>query len=101
VTHSATRFDVVDAPEQFDQVLLIIDFPSGAWTPSHSPGGVFYVTVLDGEISKRISAAPADVDTYPTGSTFTSDPGEYIEVGNASPASARIIATAVLPRERR
>src|SRR5580765_365854 len=47
VTHSATRFDVVDAPEQFDQVLSIVDFPSGAWTPSHSPGGDFYVTVPD------------------------------------------------------
>jgi quercetin dioxygenase-like cupin family protein len=56
------------------------------------------VTVLDGEISKRIPAAPGDAETYRTGSTFTSDPGEYIEVGNANPASARIIAAAVLPK---
>ena len=39
VSQFATRFDVVDAPEQFDQVLMVIDFPSGAWTPSHTPGG--------------------------------------------------------------
>jgi hypothetical protein len=39
------RFDVVDAPEQFDRVLLIIDFPGGAWTPSHALGGYLYATV--------------------------------------------------------
>ena len=39
VSHFPTRFDVVDAPTQFDQVLMVIDFPSGAWTPPHAPGG--------------------------------------------------------------
>src|SRR5258708_8919563 len=29
----------VDAPEQFDQVLMIIDFPAGTWPPPHTPGG--------------------------------------------------------------
>jgi hypothetical protein len=58
VSHLATRFDVVDAPEQFDRVLLIIDFPGGAWTPSHTSGGYLYVTVIDGEISTRTPGRP-------------------------------------------
>lgn len=98
VTHLATRFDVLDAPAQYDQVLMIIDFPSGAWTPSYTSAGTFYLTVLDGEIAMRVSAAPQHVETYPAGSTFTSDAGESIEVGNDSPTSARVIATAMLPK---
>jgi quercetin dioxygenase-like cupin family protein len=96
VSHFATRFDVVDAPEQFDRVLLIIDFPGGAWTPSHTPGGPLYVTVIDGEISTRTAGTPGE--TYAAGSAFTANPGEYLELGNASAANARVIATAVLPK---
>jgi quercetin dioxygenase-like cupin family protein len=98
VSHFATRFDVVDAPEQFDQLLLIIDFPGGAWTPSHSPGGSLYVTVIDGELSTRTLEAPGNEATYPAGSTFTASPGEFIEFGNATAAGARVIATALLPK---
>jgi hypothetical protein len=53
-THFPTRFDVVDAPAQFDQMLMIIDFPSGTWTPPHTPGGYVYATVIEGEISSRV-----------------------------------------------
>src|ERR1051326_6775607 len=59
VTRHASRFDVVDAPEQFDRVLLVIDFPSGAWTPSHTPGGNLYVSVIDGEIA-TLKELPAE-----------------------------------------
>ena len=98
VSHFPTRFDVVDAPNQFDRVLMIIDFPSGAWTPSHAPGGYLYVTVIDGEVSTRTVGAPGHEDTYPAGSAFTANPGEYLELGNASTANARVIATALLPK---
>ena len=99
VSHFATRFDVVDAPEQFDRVLLIIDFPAGAWTPSHAPGGNLYVTVIDGEISTRTAGGPGQSHTYPAGAAFTATAGEYLEVGNATAANAaRVIATALLPK---
>jgi quercetin dioxygenase-like cupin family protein len=98
VSHFATRFDVVDAPEQFDRVLLIIDFPGGAWTPSHAPGGYLYATVIEGEISTRTAGAPGHDETYPAGSTFTANAGEYLELGNTSAATARVIATALLPK---
>src|SRR5712691_652385 len=54
VSHFVTRFDVVDAPEQFDQVLMIVDFPVGTWTPPHTPGGYVYTTVIEGEIATRM-----------------------------------------------
>src|ERR1700704_4745080 len=97
VSHFATRFDIVDAPEQFDRVLLIIDFPGGAWTPSHTPGGYLYVTVIEGNLSTRTVGSGYE-DTYPAGSAFIANPGEYVELGNASTANARVIATALLPK---
>ena len=89
VSHFPTRFDVVDAPNQFDRVLMIIDFPSGAWTPPHAPGGSLYMTVIEGELSTRNMGAPGQADTYQAGSTFTADPGEYLELGNVGAANAR------------
>jgi len=126
VSHFATRFDVVDAPEQFNQVLMVVDFPVGAWTPPHTPGGYVYTTVIDGEITTRIVGMPerdscdtggdrllyAGLNswiaaeprmgpcleaTYRAGSTFFEKPGEYVQVGNASAAGARVISTAMLP----
>jgi quercetin dioxygenase-like cupin family protein len=99
VSHFATRFDVVDPPEQFDQVLLIIDFPSGAWTPVHTPGGYLYTTVVGGEVSTRTLGTTGSVDTYQAGDTFIETPGEYLAVGNASTGSARVISTAMLPKD--
>jgi quercetin dioxygenase-like cupin family protein len=96
VSHYATRFDVVDAPEQFDRVLMIIDFPGGAWTPPHAPGGTLYATVIEGEVSSRLGGVFGD--TYPTGSTFTANPGQYLELGNATTSNARIVATLLVPK---
>jgi quercetin dioxygenase-like cupin family protein len=96
VSHFAIRFDVVDAPEQFDRVLLIIDFPGGGWTPPHAPGGSLYATVIEGEVSSRLAGVPGE--TYAAGSTFTVNPGEYAELGNAATGNARVIATILPPK---
>jgi quercetin dioxygenase-like cupin family protein len=98
VSQFPTRFDVLDAPEQFDRVLMVIDFPGGAWTPSHTPGGHLYVTVIEGDISTRTAGAAGHDDSYPAGSAFTVNPGEYLKLGNATTANARVIATALLPK---
>jgi quercetin dioxygenase-like cupin family protein len=97
VTRVPSRFDIVDAPAHFRQVLMIVDFPAGTWTPLHAPGGRVYSTVIDGEISTRLGAAPGEETTYQTGSTFVESPGDYVQVGNAGPAGARIMSTALLP----
>jgi hypothetical protein len=63
VSHFATRFDVVDAPEQFDRLLLIIDFPGGAWTPPHAPGGALYASSLARRLGlEAVYVAPAVVE---------------------------------------
>src|ERR1051326_2549347 len=67
VTRHASRFDVVDAPEQFNRVLLIIDFPSGAWTPPHTPGGNLYGSVIDGKIPTRSATGSELEPIYPAG----------------------------------
>jgi hypothetical protein len=92
-----TRFDVVDAPERFDQVLQIIDFPAGTWTPLHTPGSYVYTTVIDGAISTRLPWLWGVYDTtYQAGETFVERPGEYMQVGNATSGNTRIMATALL-----
>jgi hypothetical protein len=63
VTRFPSRFDVVNAPEHFRQVLMIVDFPAGTWTPLHAPGGHVYTTVIDGEISTRSVGAPGEEAT--------------------------------------
>jgi quercetin dioxygenase-like cupin family protein len=40
----------------------------------------------------------ASKTSYATGDTFFETPGEYMEVGNASSADARVMATAMLPK---
>jgi quercetin dioxygenase-like cupin family protein len=93
-----TRFDVVGVPEQFDQVLLIVDFPAGTWTPLHTPGGRVYHTVIEGSISTRLPWTEGVYETtYEAGETFVSRPNESMQVGNATSAKTRVMATALLP----
>jgi quercetin dioxygenase-like cupin family protein len=96
VTRFPSRFDIVDAPAHFRQVLLVIDFPAGAWTPLHTPGGFVYTTVVDGEISTRTNGGDEGA-SFEAGETFVEEPGEYVQVGNTSGANARMVATALLP----
>jgi hypothetical protein len=92
------RFDVVAATEHFDQVLMIVDFPGGTWTPLHTPGGRIYHTVIDGTISTRLPWTDGVyAATYQAGETFVLSPGEYIQVGNPTAGNTRIMATALLP----
>jgi len=94
-----TRFDMVGVPERFDQVLLIVDFPAGTWTPLHTPGGHVYYTVIDGTISTRLPWTDGVYEnTYQTGQSFVEWPNESMQVGNATSADTRIMATALLPR---
>jgi quercetin dioxygenase-like cupin family protein len=93
-----TRFEVANAPEQFDQVLQIVDFPAGAWTPLHTPGGNVYNIVIEGAISTRLSWTQGVYETtYEVGQTFVQRPGEYVQVGNPTAGNTRIMSTALLP----
>src|SRR5437763_15399621 len=97
VTRFPTRFTVADAPEQFEQVLMVIDFEPGSWPPPHMPGGNVYNTVIDGAISSHPMGS-TNVTTHETGRTFVAPAGEYVEVGNSGDGSARLISTPALPK---
>src|SRR5947209_16901990 len=51
VSRFPSHFMVLDAPEQFDQVLLIVDFPSETWTLPYAPSGYVYSTLIEGELT--------------------------------------------------
>ena len=85
------------ASEHFAQLLLIVDFPAGAWTPIHTNGGFVSTKVIEGAISTRMPSSEGDREaTFEAGDTFLSTPGVYLQVGNASANGARIITTAWL-----
>jgi quercetin dioxygenase-like cupin family protein len=100
VTRFPTRFTIADAPEKFEQVLMVIDFEPGSWTPPHMPGGNVYNTVIEGAISSRPMGSPS-ATTYEAGETFVAPAGEYVEVGNSGGVNARMISTTVLPKHTR
>jgi quercetin dioxygenase-like cupin family protein len=54
------------------------------------------MTVIQGEVSTRSVAALGPEETFPVGATITLNAGDYVEVGNATSGSARVIATAIL-----
>jgi quercetin dioxygenase-like cupin family protein len=97
VTRFPTRFTIADAPDQFEQVLMVIDFEPGSWTPPHMPGGNVYNTVIEGAISSRPMGSTS-ATTYEAGGTFVAPAGEYVEVGNSGGVNARMISTTVLPK---
>jgi quercetin dioxygenase-like cupin family protein len=92
-----TRFTVTDAPDRFEQVLMVVDFPPRTWTPVHAPGGNVYNTVIDGQISVRQAGVPNSEMTYPAGDAFVETSGEWMQIGNSTDTNARVIATALLP----
>jgi hypothetical protein len=86
------------APVHFDQVLLTVDFPAGAWTPIHTSGGYVSSKVIEGVISTRTQwSGGVHEATYEVGDTFVSTPGMYRQLGNATASKARVMSAAVLP----
>jgi quercetin dioxygenase-like cupin family protein len=95
-----TRFTIADAPETFDQVLTVIEFPPGSWTLPRTSGGNVYNTVIEGLITTRPWGS-TDVTTYEAGGSFVETAGEYTEIGNVGAGGARMISTTVLPKGAR
>ena len=81
---------------EFDLVQLVVDFPSGTWTPSHTHGGELLVTVLNGEQTVRDEQGTEKI--YKAGESFTETPGEYLEIGNAGETLTTVSALALLPK---
>src|SRR5215208_2483454 len=80
VTKHLSRFDVPNPPTQFDQVVLVLDWPPVSEFPSHATGGPVFVTVAEGEIWVRLAGMPATEKRYRPGESFVETPGVFVEV---------------------
>ena len=91
-----TSLAVTEPLGEFELVQLIVDFPSGTWTPAHTHGGELLVTVLSGE--QTVRDAQGGEKVYKAGESFTEYPGEYLEIGNVGQDLVTVSALALLPK---
>ena len=91
-----TQMTVTQPLGEFELVQLVVDFPTGTWTPAHTHGGELLVTVLNGEQTVRDEQGAAKI--YKAGEAFIELPGEYLEIGNAGEALTTVSALALLPK---
>jgi quercetin dioxygenase-like cupin family protein len=96
-TISQHRLPVTEALGEFELVELIVDFPTGTWTPAHTHGGQLLVTVLTGEQTVRDEQGQETI--YKAGESFIELPGTYLEIGNAGEEGVTVSALALLPKE--
>ncbi len=93
---AAVAGPVAEVTGEFELVQLVVDFPPGTWTPSHTHGGMLLVTVLQGEQTVRDEQGNEKI--YKAGESFTETPGEYLEIGNAGQELVTVSAAVLLPK---
>jgi quercetin dioxygenase-like cupin family protein len=91
-----SRFTVTDAPRQAEVVLLVVDFPPGAWTSWHTHGGQAVNLVLEGEITLRHAGAEW---LHRAGQAWTDSTSQVHTAGNTGAGKARLLTTFLLPKD--
>lgn len=89
-----STFPAADAPQQFQLIQQVVDFPPGAWTPPHFHGGLVFVTIAKGQVTQFSDGKDT---TYKTGETWTETPGHVHQAGNLTSEPSRDLATFLLP----
>ncbi len=89
-----STFPVTSAPQQFQVVQQVLDFPQGAWTPAHSHGGQAFVMIAKGVVTQF---SDGKLTTYKVGDTWTETPGHVHQAGNTTSSPARTLVTFLLP----
>jgi quercetin dioxygenase-like cupin family protein len=90
-----SRFSVTDASHQAEVVLLVVDFPPGAWTSWHTHGGQAINLVLEGEITLRQIGVERP---HKAGQSWTDSTGQVHAAGNTGTGKARLLTNFLLPR---
>src|SRR5713226_7141267 len=90
-----SKFSVTDPALQAELVLLVVDFPPGAWTSLHTHGGQAINLVLEGEITLRHAGAE---QPHSAGQAWTDSTGQVHAAGNTGPGKARLLTNFLLPR---
>jgi quercetin dioxygenase-like cupin family protein len=92
-----SSFPVANAPAFFDELLLLVDVPTGASSPPHTHGGDQFITVLEGDLTRRVLRPPKSEIHYRAGNTYIEKRGELHEVVNGSKDKVRLLSTFLLP----
>jgi quercetin dioxygenase-like cupin family protein len=90
-----SRFEVANAPLQAELVLLVVDFPPGAWTSWHTHGGQAINLVVEGEITLRHAGME---QPHRAGQSWTDSTGHVHAAGNTGPGKARLVTSFLLPQ---
>jgi len=90
-----STFDGQAVPGAYELVQIVLDFPPGAWTPSHTHGGQVFVTVLSGTMTVRDDVGER---LYRAGDTWREMPGDHHVAGNATGETARVLGAFLLPQ---
>ena len=90
-----SKLPVTDAALQSELVLLVVDFPPGAWTSLHTHGGQAINLVLEGEITLRHAGMER---RYGAGQGWTESTGQVHAAGNAGRDKARLLTNFLLPK---
>src|SRR5512143_1457614 len=62
-----STFAIDEAPAQFDELLVYAEVDPGSATPPHIHGGNQYVTVLEGELTRRVFSPIPSVKQHKAG----------------------------------
>jgi quercetin dioxygenase-like cupin family protein len=90
-----SQFDVANAPLQAELVLLVVDFPPGAWTSWHTHGGQAINLVVEGDITLRHAGME---QLHRAGQGWTDSTGQVHAAGNTGPGKARLVTNFLLPQ---
>jgi quercetin dioxygenase-like cupin family protein len=89
-----SRFAVTNPRAQAELVQLVVDFPPGAWTSSHTHGGQGINLVLEGEVTLRQGAVD---HAHRAGQAWTDSTGILHAAGNTGTGNARLLTNFLLP----
>ncbi len=93
-----STFAIDTAPAQFDELLVYAEVDPGSATPPHIHGGNQYVTVLEGELTRRVFSPIPSLKQHKAGDTWSEITGEVHQVLNQGTAKGLTIGTFLLPK---
>jgi quercetin dioxygenase-like cupin family protein len=79
----------------FDEVVMVLSFAPGAWTPLHTHGGPGLVTVTEGTITLRANGSER---TVRTGESWSDGPEVVHQAGNTTSAPAMTVVDLLIPK---
>jgi quercetin dioxygenase-like cupin family protein len=86
-------YPLEDAPPDVEVIQIILDFEPGAFTPPHTHGGPGFVTVLEGEMTRRIDGVD---EAFRAGEGWI-EPGVVHQAGNLTDTKATVLFVCLLP----